>query len=152
MVLKRKRQLVRARFVGRTDVMAGWAGGLNVVLREDAVVKDGDARRPSQFPRCVEARAVPDDVVGLPLAGCARSIHQRRILAVHGGGLPVRVRFAVVGIEHLDFVAPHQENAAVPSILIFSFGRIGFAEFDVKLTVAERFLGTQVAGLAATSK
>src|SRR5580692_3600978 len=83
-VLKRKRQLVRACFVRRTYVMAGWAGGLNVVLREDAVVKDGDARRPSQFPRCVEARAVPDNVVGLPLAGCARSIHQRRILAVHG--------------------------------------------------------------------
>ena len=49
-VLKRKRQLLRACFVRRTDVMAGWSGGLNVVLREDAVVKDGDARWPSQFP------------------------------------------------------------------------------------------------------
>ena len=52
--------------------------GLDVVLRENAVVKNSDVRGPSQLPGCAEARAMPDDVVGLPLAGCARSIHQRR--------------------------------------------------------------------------
>src|SRR5580704_8207852 len=127
-------------------MMAGWSGGLDVVLRQDAVVKNGDVRGPSQFSGWVEARAVPDDVVGLPLAGCARSIHQRRILAIHGGRLPVGVRLAVVRIEHLDFVEPHQENAAVAAILVFTFRRVWFPELDMELAIAKRFLRTDVAG------
>src|SRR5580698_10000296 len=113
-------------------MVAGWSRGLNVVLRENAVVKDGDVCGPSQFPGCIEARAVPDDVVGLPLAGRTRSIHQRRILAIHGGCLPVRVRLAVVRIEHLDFVEAHQENAAVAAILIFTLRRVWLSELDME--------------------
>ena len=87
--------------------MAGRAGRFDVVLDQHTVVDNRNVSGTRQFPCRIETWAVPDDVVGLPFAGGARSIHQWRILAVYGAGLSVRVGFAVLGIEHLNLVLAH---------------------------------------------
>src|SRR5258706_8020317 len=146
-ILQRQRQFFWRWSVWRADVMAGWPGEFDVVLGEDAVVKDGDVRGASDFAIGIETRAVPDDVVGLPLAWSARGVDQRRILAVDRGGLAIGVSLTVVGIEHLNLVCPlllEKKNAAV---LIFTFRRIGLGEFHMQLAVAERVLGADVASL-----
>ena len=64
--------------------MFGWARELDVVLYENAVVKNRDMRRAEKFAGGVEARAVENDVIPLPLAGGAYGVDERRILAVEG--------------------------------------------------------------------
>src|SRR5438876_4525934 len=152
MVLEGEGEFVWTRSVWRADVVAGGAGEFDVVLRQDAVVEDGDVRGASEFAGCVKARAMPDDVVGLPLAGCASSVHQRRILAIYRGDLAVGVSLAVVRIEHLNFVEAHEEDAAVAAVLVFALGRIGLTKFDVKLAIAKTVLGADVAGLGGNFK
>ncbi len=81
-VLEREWLFVRTCGVGRADVMAGWAGEFDVILREDAVVQDGDVCGTSELAGRIEARAMPDDVVHLPLTRRARGVDERRILPV----------------------------------------------------------------------
>src|SRR5439155_15314079 len=57
-VLEGERELVWTCGVRRADVMPGGAGEFDVVLREDAVVEDGDMRGASEFAGCVKARAM----------------------------------------------------------------------------------------------
>src|ERR671928_58438 len=45
-----------------------------------------------------------DDVVRLPLARGAARVHEGRVLAVDRGGLTVRIRDVLIGVEHLDLV------------------------------------------------
>src|SRR5271169_3789720 len=66
-VLQGQRSFVWSGLVRRAFTMSGGAAKLDIVLDEDAIVKDGDACGTEQLARCVEARAVKDDVVGLPL-------------------------------------------------------------------------------------
>src|SRR2546425_449487 len=82
-------------------------------------------------------RAVEHDVIGLPLTGGAAGVRERRILAVHGGRLTVGVGAVLIRIEHLDFVAAHQEDAAVAALLALALGRRGGRPLDVQLAVAE---------------
>ena len=65
----------------------------------------------------VEPRAAEGDVVALPLAGRARGVGQRRVLAVDRPGLAVGVGLGPVGVEHLDLELAHQEDAAVAAVL-----------------------------------
>src|SRR5215467_2014802 len=122
-------------------MMPRWASQFDVVLREYAVVQDGNVSRSSEFAGSIKTRAMPDDVVSLPLAGCARGIDERRILAVHGGNLAVCVSLAVVGIQNLNFVKAHQEDATVAAVLVFPLGRIGFTKFNVELAIAKGVFG-----------
>src|SRR5258706_7110866 len=138
--------------VRRADVMPGGAGEFDIVLREDAVVEDGNMRGAREFAGCVKARAMPDNVVGLPLACGARSVYQRRILAIYRGDLAVGVSLAVVRIEYLNFVKTHEEDPAVAAVLVFAFGRIGLTKFDVELAIAKTFLGADVASLGRDFK
>ena len=151
-VLQRKREFVRTCGVRRTDVMAGGSGEFDIVLRENTVVEDGNVRGASEFAGCIKARAMPDDVVDLPLAGGTRSIDERRILTVHRGNLAIGISFAVVRIQHLNFVKAHQEDAAVTAVLVFAFGRIGLAKLDMELAIAEVVFSTDVAGLGRNFK
>ena len=152
MVLEGEREFVRTCGVRRADVMPGGTGEFDVVLREDAVVEDGDVRGASEFAGCVKARAMPDDVVGLPLAWGARSVYQRRILAIYRRYLAVGVSLAAVGIENLNFVKAHEEDAAVAAVLVFALGRIRLTKFDMELAIAKTVFGADVAGLGRDFK
>src|SRR5205807_10659544 len=108
-VLQRQRQLVGSWFVRRAHMVPGGAGELDVVLHQNAIVKNGFARGARQLSRSVKARAVKNDVVGLPLARGTRSIEQRRILSVGGRGLSVGVGFVLVRVQNLRLVEPVEE-------------------------------------------
>ena len=71
--------------------MAGGTGQLDIILHEHAVVERGDASWAEELAGRVKARAVENDVVGLPLRRRTRGVHQGRELAVDGGRLAVRV-------------------------------------------------------------
>lgn len=148
MVLESQRGLVRARYVGGDIPDGGAALDFHVVLHEDAILEDGDARRLKQFARCVEVRSVEDDVVSLPLARRARCVHERRILAIDGGGLAISVSFVLVRIEDLNFVNSHQEHTAIASFLAFPFWRNWLIKLDVQLAIAEWLLCVDVAGFS----
>src|SRR5882762_7179000 len=101
-------------------MMPGRTGEFNVVLHEHAIVEGGDTRGPRKFTGSVETRAVKDDVVDLPLAWWARSVHLGRKLAVNGRGLTVGIGFTLIGVEHLHFVNTVQKDAAIAAILILA--------------------------------
>ena len=82
MILQAEREFLRVRFVGWTLAVLCWAGELDAVLHEDAVVKDGDAGGAEELAAGIEARAVEDDVIPLPLAWRTCGVHERWILAV----------------------------------------------------------------------
>src|SRR5882762_4226059 len=107
-------------------------------------MKGGDASRPEELTGSVEARAVKDDVVDLPLARRSRSVHLRRKLPVNGRGLAIGISFTLIRVEHLHFVNAMQEDAAVAAILVLAFRRIWLREFDVKLAIAEGVLGVKL--------
>src|SRR5258706_10062315 len=70
-----------------TRLVSDWSSDVCSSDLEDAVVEDGNMRGAREFAGCVKARAMPDNVVGLPLACGARSVYQRRILAIYRGDL-----------------------------------------------------------------
>ena len=82
MILQAEREFLRMRFVGWTLAVFCWAGELDVVLYEDAVVKDRDAGGAEEFAAGIEARAVEDDVIPLPLAWRTCGVREWWILAV----------------------------------------------------------------------
>src|SRR5258706_1058844 len=143
-VLQAERQFLGVRFVGRALAVSCRPAWLDVVLHEHAVVQHCYASGAEELSIFVEARAVKNDVVALPLAGRASSVNKRWILPVHGRGLAVSVGFVFVGIEHLNFIQAHQENAAVATFLAFAFGPDRFGKFDVQLAIAKTFTRVDV--------
>ncbi len=110
-------------------------------------MEDGLARLGDELAVAGKAGSGPDDVVGLPMAGRARDIDQRRVLAVDRGGGTVGVGLVLVGVEHLALVAVvAEEDAAVAPPLAVAVGRVGRRPLDVELAVAE---GLEGAGIAA---
>src|SRR5262249_30248284 len=87
---------------------------LDVVLDQDAVLEDGDARLPRSRARGVEAGGAEDDVERLPLEGRLAGVHQRRRLAIDGAAVALAGELPAVGVEHLDLVARLEADAAVP--------------------------------------
>src|SRR5882762_8316979 len=120
------------------------AGEFNVVLHEHAIVEGGDASGPQELSGSVEARAVKDDVVDLPLARRSRGVHLRRKLAVNGRGLAVGISFTLIRVEHLHLINTVQEDAAVAAILILAFWGIWLGKFNVKLAIAEGVFGVEL--------
>src|SRR6266446_8964782 len=88
-VLQAERQFLGVRFVGRALAVSCRPAWLDVVLHEHAVVQHCYASGAEELSIFVEARAVKNDVVALPLAGRASSVNKRWILPVHGRGLAV---------------------------------------------------------------
>ena len=75
MILQPKREFLRMGFVGRALAVFCWAGELDVVLDEDAVVKHGDTGGTEDLAVGIEARAVENDVIPLPLARGACGVY-----------------------------------------------------------------------------
>src|SRR5882762_2535334 len=107
-------------------------------------MKGGDASGPQELSGSVEARAVKDDVVDLPLARRSRGVHLRRKLAVNGRGLAVGIGFTLIRVEHLHLINTVQEDAAVAAILILTLRGIWLGEFNVELAIAEGVLGVEL--------
>src|SRR6266699_5157487 len=147
MILQRQRQFFWLRFIWWPFAVSRRAAQFHVVLHQYAVVKNGFACRAEQLTVFRKTRTVKNDIVSLPLARRARSVHQRRVLAVDRRGLAVRVSLALVGVQDLRLVEPLQENAAVAAVLAFAFGRRRFRELDVQLAVAEGFARIDVTRL-----
>src|SRR5436305_667004 len=101
MILQRERKFFWPRFVRRAHMVPSRPGKLDVVLHEHAVVKNGFPRGARQFSRRIKTRAMKNDVVSLPLAWPALSVHQRRILAIDRRGLADGIRLALIGIQDL---------------------------------------------------
>ncbi len=115
-------------------------GQHDIVLDQDAVVEDRHPRRPEQLSVLVEARPVEDDVVGLPLAGLAAGVDERRVLAVERRPSTVGIGLVVVAVEDLDLVDVHQEDAAVAPVLAFALDHGRGRPLDMELAVAEPLL------------
>ena len=59
-------------------------------------------------------------------------------MRIHSRGLAVGVGFALIRIQHLDFVQAHQEHAAVAAFLAFANRRRRLGELNMQLAVAKR--------------
>src|ERR1044072_6960400 len=136
-VLEFERQLVGVGLVGRPRLIGRWADQLEIVLDQHAVEQHRHPRRTLERAVGFEMRAVEDDVVGLPLARPARWIYERRILTVHGAGLTVGIGVVLIGIEDLQLVNPHQEDAPGPPLLPAPADDGGSGPLERELHVAE---------------
>ena len=76
-VLQSEREFFRRRVIGRALVVRGRPHDGDVILNQHSIVNHRDVSRPQQLAARVEARPVKNDVVGLPLSGRPRGIHQR---------------------------------------------------------------------------
>ena len=103
----------------------------DVVLHQHAVMQHGHSGGAKEFSSAVEARAMKNDVVTLPLARRTRGVDQRRILAVNGGRLTICIGLVFVGIQDLNFIQAHQKNTTVAAPLAFALGRDRLGKFDV---------------------
>jgi hypothetical protein len=109
-------------------------------------VHDGHPRRLEQCAGRSEAGAAEIDVIGLPVAGRAHGVGERRELAVERRRLAVGVGLVVVEIQDLDLVALHQEHAAVAASLAVALDLGRRRPLDVQLHVAEALPRPDVAG------
>jgi hypothetical protein len=119
---------------------------LGVILNENAVVQHGHGAWFEESALFIEARGVEDDVVSLPLGRFPGGIDQRRMLFIDGAGLAVGISFILVGIEHLQFVAALQVDAAVAAPLACAFDFQGWGPLDVDLAIPEGLGGGNAAG------
>ena len=115
-----------------------------MVLDEHAVEQCGDVRRAEQAAVGGKAGALEHDVVGLPLAGTARGVHEWRFPAIDRADGAIGIGRVLRAIEDLQFVALHEPDAAVAAILRRLGRRIGRAEFEMHLHVAEALFRDEV--------
>jgi hypothetical protein len=131
---------------------------LEVVLHQHSVKEDGDIRRGFERSIGVEGGRGPDDVVGLPFAGLAVRIDQRRALFVDAAGLAVDIGFVVVGVEDLQLVSGvagaggGEKDAAVAARLAAAGDVLRDSPFDVELVIAEGVFGFDISGGLADGK
>jgi hypothetical protein len=62
----------------------------------------------------------------------------RRELRVYRRGLAIGIGFALVRVQHLDFVEAHQEHATVAAFLSLAHRRRGLGELNMQLAIAKR--------------
>src|ERR1051326_5831128 len=120
-VLEHEGLLQRVRFVFGDAGVGGCAFDYDVVLDQDTILEDGDSAW--RFNPATDAKpgSVEDNVIRLPFAGFAASVDQWSMLFVNGSSLPMEIGFVIVGIQHLDFVIPLEEDAAVATPLHGAF-------------------------------
>ena len=146
MVLQHERLLRRMRSVVRDLSVHHRPHRRLVVVDQNAVPKHREIGRLNIL-LAIEFRRLKDDVVGLPFARFARDVLQRRPLSVNGARLAVGVRRIVIGIEHLNLIAAHQQHAAVAASLAVALHVGRRRPLDVQLAISEFLLGGNVAGV-----
>jgi hypothetical protein len=124
-VLKGEWKFLRRPGIRRTHVVGVLPQDFDVILNQHAVMKQRDCRTPGKLATWIEARAMKNNIVGLPFPGLPRGIHQRRILPINRRGFTVCIGYVLVRIENLDFIESLQKDAAVAPILVPPFGRRG---------------------------
>ena len=124
-------------------LVAGRAEDFAVVLHEHAVVEDRDVGGLEKLAVFREFRRVEDDVVRLPFALRAADVHERRILAVDGGSLSVRIRRISIIVKDLDFIHALNDDAGVAAALALGRDADGRRPFDMQLAAAEAVLRPQ---------
>src|SRR5690606_40302240 len=85
----------------------------------------------------LESRRCPDDIVAMPVARFLYGIHQRDMLLINTGRLPVHIGFIVKHIEHLNFIQALHKDTTVAPTLAFTFDDQRAAPFDVELVAFE---------------
>src|SRR5579871_1842853 len=123
----------------------GGAHYLLMELNQDAVLNHRKKSGPNQLAGC-KSRRFEKDIIGLPLAGFPRSVHQRRPLAIDRARLPIRIRGVLVRIEDLNFIAALEKHAAVSTPLAGSRDGRRRGPFQMQLHIAEFFFGGDITG------
>src|SRR5207247_11057176 len=126
------------RFIGNVPEPAREAPGLEIVRKQDGMVKDRNPPGLQQKPVRIESRSPEKNVVGFPLTRRTADVHQRGILAVNRRGLTIWIGVVLVGIKHLNFIQPHQINTAIASPLPFALYRKRSGPLHVKLDISKR--------------
>src|SRR5262249_20723979 len=133
-ILQRQRLLRLMRLVGLHDAVGHLPDYLLMALRHHAVMDHGDICRLG-YLRAFETRPFEDDVIGLPFTRLSRRVHQWGPLSVNRRCLAIGVRLVVIGVEHLDLVTAHDQNAAISAPLAISGDFHGRRPLDVKLDI-----------------
>src|SRR6202042_3237314 len=90
---------------GPIGIVSRRAKQRHIVLYQDAILKNGYARRAVQGTVIIKPRCYPDDIIGLPGSRFPARVDQRWILIVDASGLPVGIRFMPITIQYLQFIA-----------------------------------------------
>ena len=114
-----------------------YAGKLDMIVNQDAIVEGRDVSRTFYRAVFVESGSGKHDVKRLPFAGTATSINRWRLLFVNRAALTIKICLVVKRIENLNFVLAHQVDAAIATPLPFAFDFRGRRKFDVQLTVTK---------------
>ena len=125
---------------------AAGSGGVefDVVLDADAVLEDGGAGIFLYGSVLVESGGAEVYVVGLPLERGLAGICERGINGIDRAAVAeVRILYAV-GVENLQFICAVDINAAVALSLTGFVGHIGFAPFNVNVSIAVFYGGYDV--------
>ena len=118
-----------------------------MIVNHQSVVQRGDESRALERAVGIESRGSKEHVVGLPFAGLAAGIHDRRLLLVDRATLAIEVGLIDERVEDLQFIATHEMDAAVTATLTGAFDLGGRCEFEMQLAIAEALLrGDRVLG------
>ncbi len=144
MILQRQRFFGPVRRIGGNFAIDHRAHHFLVIVHQHVVHEHRLVGRLHQL-LAVEPGRFEHDIVYLPLPRRTRRIGQRRPLPVNRACLPIGIRGIMKGIQHLDFVAAHHQNAAVAAPLAGSLDVRRLAPLHMQLNVAELLARHQVA-------
>ena len=122
---------------GRPDAVGAEPLAQFAVIFDNAVVNDGNPCLFIDGTVGLESRRCPDDIVAMPVARFLYGIHQRDMLLINTGRLPVHIGFIVKHIEHLNFIQALHKDTTVAPTLAFTFDDQRAAPFDVELVAFE---------------
>ena len=111
---------------------------LKMIQNQDTVMKGSDVGWRFESTIFVEAGCCPEDIVSVPFPRLAHHVSHRRRLFVNCARLAIKVGFVLIGIEYLELIHSHQENAAVPTPLSVSFDDCRSRPFHVHLAITKR--------------
>ena len=148
MILKSKRRLFRkyTAIVGGLLVQGG-PHDRSIVLDQHAVEERCD---PSRFNHLafLQLGGRENDIIYLPLAGLANSIHERRRLPVDSARHTVGVSGIIVGIEHLALVAVHEKHPSVTLLLRVALLNLRVtAPFNMELAARKLQVGPTITAI-----
>src|SRR5262245_553746 len=81
-----------------------------------------------------------NNIVSLPFTRLAAGIDKWGVMSIERPTLAVCVSFVLIGIKHLDLIAPHEINPTIAPSLSLPFHDGWRSPLDVQLAIAEFFL------------